>query len=173
MRKPAMTATAVRSAAPTANSSRERPAPGEPVDAPDDLVGYRLRRVHGHFVESWRAFFGELGLAITPVQAGILMQIARHPRVTQTELAGLLDIETPTLHESVKRLLGGGLIHRESLPHDRRSHALVLTPSGKETTNLVLARIAEQEAAALAALSSQERRQLASLLGRVLAARGG
>lgn len=172
MRKPGVTAIAARPATATAQLSRARPDAGGLVDAPDDLVGYRLRRVHGHFVESWRAFFGALGLAITPVQAGILMQIVRRPRVTQTELAGLLDIETPTLHESIKRLLAGGLIHRESLPHDRRSHALVLTASGKATTDLVLARIAEQEAAALAALSPQERRQLAGLLGRVLAARG-
>lgn len=142
---------------------------GLDVPALDDLVGYRLRRLHGRFVEAWREFYGALGLSITPVQGGILMQIARQPRLTQTELARVLQIEAPTLHESLKRLIELGLVRRESLARDRRAHALVLTPEGGAAAGLIAARIAEQEAEALAPLDAAERRQLAELLGRVLA----
>jgi DNA-binding MarR family transcriptional regulator len=138
---------------------------------PDSLVGYRLRRVHGAFVEAWKAFFGALGVTVTPVQGGILMLIASHPGLTQTELARRLRIETPTLHESVRRLIDAGLIERESLAHDRRAHALNLTVEGETVATLLRTRIDEQEAAALAPLTDAERAQLADLLGRVLAGR--
>ena len=123
------------------------------------------------FQDSWREFFGRLGLNVTPVQGGILLLIERQPGLTQTELARLLRIEAPTLHESVKRLIDGGHVERESMPNDRRSHALVLTADGRAAARLIRTRIAEQEAAALSPLNADERRQLADLMGRVLAAR--
>ena len=137
----------------------------------DALVGYRRRRLHGIFQDRWRSFFGQLGLAVTPVQGGILLLIERHPGLTQSELARLLRIEAPTLHESVKRLLEGGFVKRESRPADRRTHALDLTAAGHAAVDIIRTRIAEQEAAALAPLSEAERGQLADLIGRVLAAR--
>ena len=137
----------------------------------DDLVGYRLRQLHGLFQDSWREYFGRLGLAVTPVQGGVLMLIERHPGVTQSELARLLRIETPTLHELVKRLIEAGLVQRTSRPTDRRTHALDLTDSGRDAVAVIRARVAEQEATALAPLSDTERRQLAELIGRVLARR--
>ena len=145
-------------------------ADAEPV-ALDTLVGYRLRRLHGVFQDSWRSFFGSLGLSVTPMQGGILLLIERHPGLTQTELARMLQIEAPTLHESVKRLLDGGLVERRSRPADRRTHALGLTAAGLSVTSVIASRIAEQEAAALAPLSAAERIQLAELLGRVLTRR--
>lgn len=146
-------------------------SPASENATPDSLVGYRLRRVHGAFVEAWKEFFGALGVTVTPVQGGILMLIASHPGLTQTELARRLRIETPTLHESVRRLIDAGLIERESLVHDRRAHALKLTGDGESVATLLRTRIDEQESAALAPLTDAERNQLAALLGRVLAGR--
>ena len=140
-------------------------------EAPDDLVGYRLRRVHGAFLEAWKEFFGALGVTVTPVQGGILMLIARHPGLTQSELARRLRIEAPTLHESVRRLIDADLIERASMVHDRRAHALRLTASGEALSALLQSRIDEQESAALAPLDAGERRQLAALLGKILSSR--
>ena len=136
----------------------------------DELVGYRLRRLHGLFQDSWRSYFAALDLTVTPVQGGILMLIERHPGLTQSELARLLQIETPTLHESVKRLIDGGFVHRVSRPADRRTYAIGLTAAGHAAATLIKARIAEQEAAALSPLSQTDRQHLADLIGRVLAA---
>ena len=134
----------------------------------DTLVGYRLRRLHGVFQDSWREFFGGLGLTVTPLQGGVLLLIERHPGLTQTELARHLQIEAPTLHEQVKRLIDGGFVERKSRPTDRRTRALDLTADGRSAVALIRSHIAEQEAAALAPLSAVERARLAELLGRVL-----
>jgi DNA-binding MarR family transcriptional regulator len=145
--------------------------PGGEIGAPDTLVGYRLRRVHGAFLEAWKAFFGALGVTVTPVQGGILMLIARNPGLTQSELARRLRIEAPTLHESVRRLIDADLIVRESMAHDRRAHALRLTAEGEALAVLLQSRIDEQETAALAPLDAGERQQLTMLLGKILSAR--
>ncbi len=136
----------------------------------DHLIGYRLRRVHGAFVEAWKAYYAALDLAVTPVQGGILMLIARYPGTTQSELARRLEIEAPTLHESLRRLVDNGLVRREPLKRDRRAHALTLSDEGAATEALIRSSVAEQEAIALSPLSVEERQQLATLLGRVLAA---
>ena len=139
----------------------------EPI-AMEALVGYRLRRVHGLFVEAYRDYFADLGLAITPVQGGILMSIERDPGLTLTELARRLQIETPTLHESLRRLSDLGYVARKPHTRDKRAQALVLTPAGTAAVALIDDSIGAQEAAALASLDEAERRQLAALLGRVL-----
>ena len=152
-----------------------RPA-ASPV-APDTLVGYRLRRLHGVFQDSWREFFGALGVAVTPVQGGILLLIERDlnrlPGLTQTELARELRIEAPTLHEQLKRLIDAGLVTRTSRTDDRRTHTLALTVAGLDAVEAIRVHIAEQEALALAPLTAAERHQLAALLDRVLAQRDG
>ncbi len=160
------------SATPSAPATRSPVPHDSGAVLPDDLVGYRLRRVHAGFVEAWRTFWAAEGLSLTPVQGGILMLIASRPGLTQTELARRLQIETPTLSEQVKRLVEAGLVDREALPGDRRASALVLSTEGEAAVRLISERIAAQEAAALAPLTERERLQLSDLLGRVLAARG-
>ncbi len=160
------------SATLAASATRSAVHDGDGVVLPDDLVGYRLRRVHAGFVEAWRTFWAAEGLSLTPVQGGILMLIASQPGLTQTELARRLQIETPTLSEQVKRLVEAGLVEREALPGDRRASALVLSTEGEASVRLISDRIAAQEAAALAPLTEHERLVLSDLLGRVLAARG-
>ncbi|MGE0626677.1 MAG: MarR family winged helix-turn-helix transcriptional regulator [Hyphomicrobiaceae bacterium] len=156
-------------------AGRSQPAATEAgySSLPDDLVGYRLRRVHSAFVEAWRAFFAAEGLAITPVGGGILMSIAGTPGLTQTELARRLEIETPTLHEQIKRLVQADLVVRAARPGDRRATALSLTAAGVEVVTLIQRRIGAQEAEALAPLTAAERRLLGELLGRVLSAKRG
>ncbi|WP_156503162.1 MarR family winged helix-turn-helix transcriptional regulator, partial [Tistrella mobilis] len=57
---------------------------------------------------------------LTLARARALMLLARHPGISQTELAGLLEIENPTVVRLLDGLEKQGLIRRTPAETDRR-----------------------------------------------------
>lgn len=64
---------------------------------------------------------------LTYARARLLVTIARHEGATQTELANLLQIETPTLKRQLDALEDLGLAERRMDESDARKHAVFLT----------------------------------------------
>lgn len=155
----------------TRTDTIETAAPQEALSlAPlDRVIGFRLRRLQGRFTSHWGKLFRELELQITPVQGGILLLVEGNPGITQVALARLLQVETPTLLQSLSPLIETGLIDRERSSRDRRAYELRVTREGASAADTVRAVTERHEAALLAALSPDERETLLRLLDKAIA----
>ncbi|GAA4848182.1 hypothetical protein GCM10023201_45140 [Actinomycetospora corticicola] len=118
--------------------------------------------------------FGErvADLDLTPPQAGLLRAVAREPGRSQQALAGRLGTPATRLVALVDALEARGVLERRRNPGDRRLYAVHLTAAGEELVRDLGRLAAEHEDALLSSLDADERRSLASLLGRVAAAEG-
>ena len=113
--------------------------------------------------------FGErlAGLRLSRPDAGILRLVAQSPGLTQRELGRRLSIVPSRLVALLDELQQKGLIERRRDRQDRRSHALHLTPSGRNTSEQVGRIAREHDDALCAALSKDEKLQLNALLRRI------
>lgn len=69
---------------------------------------------------------------LTLARARALMLLARHPGISQTELAGLLEIENPTVVRLLDGLEKQGLIRRTPAETDRRVKRIDLTEEAED-----------------------------------------
>lgn len=69
---------------------------------------------------------------LTLARARALMLLARHPGISQTELAGLLEIENPTVVRLLDGLEKQGLIRRTPAADDRRVKRIDLTEAAED-----------------------------------------
>jgi DNA-binding MarR family transcriptional regulator len=134
----------------------------------DAILGYLLRRAHMAFATHWSAEFRDPRFSLTPVQGGMLLTVARHDGLTQSELARMMRVELPTLVGSIKDLVAAGLLRRSRPPEDRRAWSLRLTPLGREAAERVEAFVAWREDVLLRDFSAAERRTLRDMLARIV-----
>jgi DNA-binding MarR family transcriptional regulator len=132
------------------------------------VVGYLLRRSHNAFQAYWMASFRESDTPITPVQGGMLVVLAANPGLTQTALARMMNVEGPTLMQSIDRLEDQGYLQRLRRLGDRRSYSLQLTPRGQEALAAINAFLPVRDEALLTDLTAEEIDQLAGLLTKIV-----
>ena len=104
---------------------------------------------------------------MTRAQWVILARLDRQPGMTQNEMASLCEVEPITVGRLVDRLEARGLVLREAAPHDRRSHALRLSPAGVTFFRRIEERVRAHEREIARDLSASERALLIELLQRV------
>ena len=133
-----------------------------------NIIGYLLRASHGCYQNYWAMKFRDSDTPITPVQGGMLIVIGQNQGLTQTALAKMMNVEGPTLMQSIDRLETNGYIRRARFLDDRRSYALLLTPRGQEVLKEAVAFMPVRDDALLVDLSVEERRNLADYLQRII-----
>jgi MarR family transcriptional regulator for hemolysin len=69
---------------------------------------------------------------LTLARARTLMHLARKDRMTQSELAEILEVEGPTLVRLLDGLEAQGLTERLPVERDRRAKQIVLTGAGRQ-----------------------------------------
>jgi DNA-binding MarR family transcriptional regulator len=106
----------------------------------------------------------EFELSMTQVR---LLGILRDREPTMLELAGALRLEKSSVSGLVDRAQRRGLVRRSPAPDDGRAVRVALADDGRRLATEFEQRVAGELAALLAGLPSRERRQLASLLGRI------
>src|SRR5215467_8175528 len=113
--------------------------------------------------------FGERlkSLRLLRPQAGILRLIGAFPGLSQQELGRRLAILPSQLVALLDELQERRLIERRQDATDRRTYALHLTASGRNTTEQIGRIAREHDEAICAALNRDERQQLNGLLGRI------
>lgn len=161
-----------RPARPAPRAGTEPAAPGATLRALDDVVGFRLRRLHALVATHWASWFQRLAVDVTPVQGGILLLIAENEGLTQIELARLLGVEPPTLLQSLNPLHRSGLVERRRSKRDRRALLLSLSEKGRDAAWTIGREIARQERDALGRLTAAERAKLLALLDKALGGGG-
>jgi DNA-binding MarR family transcriptional regulator len=129
------------------------------------LIGYQVRRaqvaVFQHFAEAFA------GIDLTPGQLGALVVIHANTGLSQSALGATLGVDRSTVVPLIDRLEARGLVVRAPSPHDRRSHALELSPAGVKLLGQAEAQVRAHEAVIAGRLSEAERRTLLDLLSRI------
>ena len=106
-------------------------------------------------------------LGITRAQWLVLTRLHRHPGVSQSELADLMEVERASAGRMIDRLEANGWVERRAQDGDRRVKRVYLTPEAERVHRRIW-RVAEATVDdALADLSAREGAQLRALLGRV------
>ena len=132
-------------------------------DAP--VLGLYLHVAYHCFMAS----FTDVGRGeITPNLIGVLALLATHPGMSQAEMARLIGLERATVGIQVARAISYGFVNRADTQGKGRRYALYLTPRGKEMLAKLRKRIPRHERTAGARLSPEERRQLRSLLNKLV-----
>ncbi|MFK0195018.1 MarR family winged helix-turn-helix transcriptional regulator [Kitasatospora sp. NPDC090308] len=99
-----------------------------------------------------------------------LLGVLRDREPAMRELGRLLGLDKSSVTGLVDRAQRRGLVVREASATDRRSYRVSATPAGRELAERVAAEFAERIDAFAAALTGDERRLLAGLATRVVAA---
>lgn len=118
-------------------SDRRKKAAAIDIGPLDNAVGYLLRRAQLAIFDDFIRTFADLGLR--PATFSVLVLIDRNPGLNQSEISAALGIQRTNFVAMIDRLEERGLARREPSPADRRSHALTLTPAGRELLTEALA----------------------------------
>lgn len=98
---------------------------------PEQNFGHLLREVS----QLWRSLIDRrlepLGLSAARWQPLLVLHRADMP-MTQSMIAGALDIEAPSLVRLLDRLGEDGWVERRKCPQDRRAYHVVLTPKARK-----------------------------------------
>jgi DNA-binding MarR family transcriptional regulator len=133
-------------------------------------LAFLLAQVGAHAALRFAERLGPLKLA--PQHAGMLRLIGVNAGLSQRAPGERLGILPSRLVALVDELENHGLVERRDDPEDRRSYALYLTDTGHATL-AAIGRIAREHGESLcAALSEEERQQLAALLARIAEEQG-
>lgn len=106
-------------------------------------------------------------LRLSPADAGIVRMLRISPGISQQELAARLRIHPSRLVAIVDSLEKRKIVERRANEEDRRLYSLHLTKHGEDLLEKIGNVAREHQDALLAALSSEERGQLAMLLGKI------
>ena len=96
------------------------------------------------------------GMGLTLSRARLLMELARQDGPIQSDLAGLLDIEQPTLVRLLDGLERNGMIERRAVEGDRRARRVFLTESAQAQALDILNFLTELRAGILQGIAPEE-----------------
>ena len=128
-------------------------------------LGTHLRRadqaVFAHFQKALQ------DVELTPGEFGILLLIYENDGLSQTELGNAIGVDRSTVVTLIDRFEHNNVVARHPSPIDRRTHALSLTPAGRQLMQTLIPRIEAHERAIASRLSPAEQLQLIELLSRI------
>ena len=96
----------------------------------------------------------DMGLTLS--RARLLMELAREDGPIQSDLAGLLDIEQPTLVRLLDGLERNGMIERRAVEGDRRARRVFLTETARGQAQDILNFLTELRAGILQGIAPAE-----------------
>lgn len=133
-------------------------------------AAFLLSQLGAHAARRFAERIGPLGL--TPPQSGLIRAIAAEPGRSQQAVAEQLGIHPSRIVALVDDLERIGILERRRNPRDRRHYALHLTEQGDTALSTLARAGAEHEADLCAALTVEERTQLAQVLQRIAVQQG-
>jgi DNA-binding MarR family transcriptional regulator len=137
-----------------------------PAWQPEASVSYWVNRLSRALLLDFNERLQPLGFAMShmPVIGALVGGGARSP----TELALAARVEPPSMAETLARMERDGIIERTTNPDDRRSSLVTLTRRSRSRLDKARAALIDGEREAVGDLDATERRQLRTLLERVV-----
>jgi DNA-binding MarR family transcriptional regulator len=125
----------------TAGAPIDRPRPAEiSLGILEHYIGFHLRLAQNASFKAFKRLTGESDLR--PGWFAVMMLIHANPGITPMALSRASGRDKSTLTPVLRDLESRAYVERCPVPHDKRSHALVLTATGEE----MLAKLAEHAA---------------------------
>lgn len=137
------------------------------VDPVAGRLGYALRRASLVMMADLSSELTEL--ALSPVEATVLLVVNANPGCTQADIGRLLGIKRANMVPLIAALASRDLVTKA--PVDGRSHALEVTPAGMEMSSAVHGKMDESERHFLDCLSGVEPAEFIDILLRLMRSR--
>ncbi len=131
-------------------------------------AGYLANHLARLFARNLQARIKPLGLSIGTFPA--LLVLWDSDGLTQRELTEQLDIEQPTMANTLARMERDGLVVRRKDPSDARAQRIWLTEKSRALQAPAVAAAVQVNSDALAMLSEGDREKLIALMREVIAA---
>ncbi|WP_325438597.1 MarR family transcriptional regulator [Pusillimonas sp.] len=135
------------------------------IDLLQDSLAYEIKKAQVRSYEVLFEFFGPE--ALSPGRMTALCIIGNQPGINQSALAEALRVNRASVVKVIDALQAAGFVERHSIPEDRRSYALAVTPVGYQELVKLTALSRRYEEVIAAQLSPQERKTLMRLLAKV------
>ena len=130
-----------------------------------DSLAYEIKKAQ---VRTYEVLFEHLGPdALSPGRMTALCIIGNQPGINQSALADALRVNRASVVKVIDALQLLGFVERQSIPDDRRSYALAVTPKGLQELRRLTAISRRFEKEVAAQLTSSERKTLFRLLAKV------
>lgn len=130
-----------------------------------DLMGFSVKLVwilgHGLLARE----FGDTG--ITPHRYSMLEVIGRNPGLQQTQLAAALALTRPATSLAVDFWEDRGCVERRTIPGDRRSFGVYLTPQGEKELVQLRELVRKADTALTTGLTEAETEELRRILRKI------
>lgn len=151
-----------------AESGAVRGRPGEDdIDLLQDSLAYEIKKAQ---VRCYEVLFEHFGPdALSPGRMTALCIIGTQPGINQSALADALRVNRASVVKVIDALQSLGYVERQSIPEDRRSYALAVTPAGLEELRRLTEVSRRYEEIVAAQLTRRERQTLFRLLAKVAA----
>ena len=132
-----------------------------------DSLGYMLALASRLFDKRMDAALSDFGSAAG--QYAPLVMLFEQDGLTQAELCRRIQVEQPTMANTLNRMERDGLIERRADPEDKRKIHIFLTGAAKQHQTKILEAARQVPDDALLGLSPSDQDALMKLLGQVIA----
>jgi DNA-binding MarR family transcriptional regulator len=137
------------------------------IDLDVETIVNRISKVDRYVERAGVDTLEELGLAKGEVK--VLLRLSWGGKRSAGDIAQHLLVSTGTMTNRLDKLEAAGLVRRQPDPEDRRGVLVELTAEGRKTLDRYVEVQAKRERELMSAMSSEERRDLAILLRKLLA----
>ncbi len=131
-----------------------------------DSLGYQIGLLSRLFDRRLQEVLRARGVA--PGQFAPLVMLFEQDGLTQAELCRRINVEQPTMANTLERMERDGLIKRKVDDADRRRALVFLTPKAKDARNDVLEGVRQVANRTLAQISAADQDAIFRLLGRMV-----
>jgi len=128
-------------------------------------LGYQIALLNRLYDRRLQDALGDLGVA--PGQFAPLVMLFEQDGLTQAELCRRINVEQPTMANTLDRMERDGLIRRQPDPEDRRRATVHLTDRANDIRNAVMDRARQVSGLAVHRFTIAEQEQLFAMLARM------
>ena len=132
----------------------------------DKSVSYLINILGRQFSRALQERTQDLG--VVSGQFPALLFLWEEEGITQSELCRLIQVEQPTMANTLKRMERDGLIERKPDPEDKRRSRIFLTERAKSLHDPVIGCAKEVNKIAMEGLSKQEKKIFLKAAGQIL-----
>ena len=140
---------------------------GVPIEQVQEVLSSFADVMFQIMVESHQKYLSELDLTLVQAQ---VIRLLYTGQLSTGELAARLGISAPAVTQLTDRLIKKRLIERRSVPADRRSVIVILTPKGKRAVDRFRETRGDAVRALLEGLDESERAEVTNSLAKILSA---